>query len=72
VKGCPTPIVIGYPGPSVSTVNPISVGTIRHKTGLIGRPDIAISGIRDPVSIRAQLIIKLLIGYFSLGIVVIA
>jgi hypothetical protein len=67
MEGGPTPSVIGSPGPAFIRIYPVPIGGIRLeiRTGF-RHPGIAITGILYPMPVRAQFIIKGLIGDFRI------
>jgi hypothetical protein len=59
VESSPTPVIIGSPGPPLIGIDPVTIGGIGLKIGTHFRhPDIAVTGVVYPLSIRTQIIIK--------------
>jgi hypothetical protein len=67
VEGGPAPGIVGSPGPSFIGIDPMTIGGIRLKIRThIRQPDIPVTGVVYPLSIRTQIVIKGLIGRFRL------
>lgn len=62
VEGCPAPGIIRHPHITVIRHSPIAIGIIRPEARAhIGRPDISVLGIIEPLSVRRKIIIKFLV-----------
>lgn len=62
MKWCPSPTVVGRPGPSGIRINPVSIGRIGSEVWpRTGHPYIAVSRVINPASIGRQLVVKRLI-----------
>jgi hypothetical protein len=69
VEGRPTPVIVRIPGPTLIGIDPVAIRGIGFKIGShIRQPDIAVTGVVYPLSIRTQVIIKGLIAGFRLGL----
>jgi hypothetical protein len=59
VEGSPTPGIVGSPGPSLIRIDPVTIGGIRLKIRTHRRqPDIPVTGVVYPLSIRTQVVVK--------------
>jgi hypothetical protein len=66
VEWCPAPVIVGNPSVAELGHYPMTLCTIGMETLFYSRkPDISVTGIPDPVTIRCKLIVKYLKAYSS-------